>query len=761
MAEHIRIGDIAPRVHYAADGAQTVFVYPFPIFEASDLELRIDGVLQPATAYAVSGAGSSAGGSVTLASPPPAGSRLLLRRVLPVQRVTDFQPNGLLRAATLNEELDRQVAFTQELREEFQGALRAPATDLPASLVLPDKAGRANRVLGFDSLGNATALPRDPVLQAPFGGAIPRSIADKLAERLTARDFGAMGDGVTDDGPALQAAMAAAGASGKFLEIGEGTHRTTIPLVFPGAAAGLVMRGAILYAGPGGETALTIGDGAAVRNQAKYYHGIRVLRASITDWLDERDIGVVLRNLDSCVVELRQVEGFTIGIRTLGVERGVEDSDIYLGRIVNNGIGLDVRTQTAGAWNTSVRYYGGHFAHGQSVNVDRDRFGVRFSAEPGAYVAHNRHVFHGPAFELQSRDKPCTGIPFLMQVNSRAVMVYGMRMEGCDPFVARHTAGAQDHVYEVAWASQGYNVSIDYAATATRVGSVVRALHQAVGHREALRLVGDVPNLRAAAIRWSATETGFEKLAALSTNVSGGPTSLPQFTFAALDNYTLTDSGVLLTGGRGLGFVVDTRRCKEFALAVDGDDPRLVVQCFDASMALLSEPVHGPQVRASGMSMAWAETPRWWQGNADNADATLTRLQTLRVADGVAYAIVGVARLARDYELRSMRLYCDPGFAPPLLYGQPNLPHGRRDLVAEAAWDPPSIPAGGSAQLGVSLPGVHTGDFVQAAFSRPTTGIVFHANVGADGLITVTAWNRHVDAIDLGAGTIRVRAVKA
>ena len=65
---------------------------------------------------------------------------------------------------------------------------------------------------------------------------------------LSARDFGAVGDGAADDGPALQAAMNAAAASGKALEIGEGTFRTTMPLVLPGAAAGLTMRGAILYA---------------------------------------------------------------------------------------------------------------------------------------------------------------------------------------------------------------------------------------------------------------------------------------------------------------------------------------------------------------------------------------------------------------------------------------------------------------------------------------------------------------------------------
>ena len=32
MTEHIKMPDVAPLVRYLADGAQTQFTYPFPIF---------------------------------------------------------------------------------------------------------------------------------------------------------------------------------------------------------------------------------------------------------------------------------------------------------------------------------------------------------------------------------------------------------------------------------------------------------------------------------------------------------------------------------------------------------------------------------------------------------------------------------------------------------------------------------------------------------------------------------------------------------
>jgi hypothetical protein len=759
MAEHITIGDVAPRVQYVADGSLADFTFPFPIFDEADLEIRLDGAVLAGGATII-GAGSSGGGTVTLAEPPEAGTRVTLRRRLKIARATDFQDNGILRARALNDELDYQVAAIQQVADEVSGSLRLDPAD-GGALVLPLRGARANRVLGFDSVGNVTVFDRGTQsLGVPYPGGVPRMVEDKLAERLTARDFGATGDGVTDDGPALAAAMAAAAASGRVLEIGEGSFRTTYPLTLGGGAAGLVMHGAIIYAGPAGNTALTLGDGAAVRNAAKRYEGLRVLRATISSWDDEADIGLVMRNLDASFVEIRQVEGFTIGVRTLGVERGFEDSTLMLGRIVNNKIGLDVRTETAGAWNTSVRYYGGHFALGSTVYPDKDRYGVRFSAAPGAYVSHNRHVFDGPGFELQAAGRPISGIPFLVEVNSRSVWARALRMEGCSPFVARHTGAAQDHIYEVAWASQTYQVEVDYTDTATRVGAVVRASHQAAAFREASREVAAVPSLRAARIRWSNTEWGFEKLACLSTNVSGSPSTLADFAFPALEGYGFTNDGVVLTGGRGLGFVVDSRGCREFALAVDADAPRLVVQCFDAARNLLSD-TGTALVRASGQSMVWNAAARWWQGSADMADATFTRPQVVRLAAHVAYAIIGVARIGADYELRAIRLACDPLFAPPLLYARPDLPHGGRDLVAEAAWDPPSIAAGAIAQINVTVPGARPGDFASAAFSLATSGIVFLGQVGATDVVTVTAWNRSAIAIDLGAGTVRARVVKA
>ena len=113
-SEHIKIGDVEPRIQYVADGAQTVFTYPFPIFSAGNLAVHLDAARQT-EGFAVSGAGNDAGGNVGFVVPPAAGVRVTLRRSLTVERQTDFQEGGELRAATLNDELDYQVAAIQEI----------------------------------------------------------------------------------------------------------------------------------------------------------------------------------------------------------------------------------------------------------------------------------------------------------------------------------------------------------------------------------------------------------------------------------------------------------------------------------------------------------------------------------------------------------------------------------------------------------------------------------------------------------------------
>ena len=81
---------------------------------------------------------------------------------------------------------------------------------------------------------------------------------------------------------------------------------------------------------------------------------------------------------------------------------------------------------------------------------------------------HNRQVSDALDFERrQARSN--IAIPFLNQTSGSANIVRNMRREVSSSLVARHTAGAQDCDYAIAWTNT-YLVGIDCTATAKHCG---------------------------------------------------------------------------------------------------------------------------------------------------------------------------------------------------------------------------------------------------------------------------------------------------
>ncbi|MFM2044459.1 MAG: hypothetical protein RLY86_3035 [Pseudomonadota bacterium] len=227
MTEHAVLPAVTPRVQFQADGQQAAFGFPFPVFEPGDLRVHLGAAPQD-QGFTVTGVGDPAGGTVIFDTAPPDGVVVTLTRALTIARRSDFLESGPFAARTLNDQLDRLTAVDQELAAALTGVLRYPETDLPATPLLPDRALRAGKLLGFDGTGNPVPVPPAeagamPGYLPPGTGAVARPLHDKLADVASVRDFGAVGDGVVDDTAAIRAALAAHRAV--FLPAG--TYRTS------------------------------------------------------------------------------------------------------------------------------------------------------------------------------------------------------------------------------------------------------------------------------------------------------------------------------------------------------------------------------------------------------------------------------------------------------------------------------------------------------------------------------------------------------
>ncbi len=168
MTDHIQVGTAAPRIQYVASGTQTAFTFPFPIFTAADLEVWLGNTRQVSPAYSLSGIGISAGGTVLFASPPAPGVLVTLRRYIAIKRTSDYQDDGIIRAKTINDELDFQTAAIQQVAEDAGRAVRRSfLSSNTADLTLPEP--MAGRAVKWNAAGTGlenSAADADAVLTA-------------------------------------------------------------------------------------------------------------------------------------------------------------------------------------------------------------------------------------------------------------------------------------------------------------------------------------------------------------------------------------------------------------------------------------------------------------------------------------------------------------------------------------------------------------------------------------------------------------------
>ncbi len=213
MTDHIKMPAVIPLVRYVANGVQTEYEYPFPIFATEDLKIYFDGALQ-SVGYDIANAGDTDGGTVSFDRAPADGVIVTLERRIPLERVTDFLEGGDFSAVAINNELDYLTAGLQQIDRDLSPMLRYGKHETAGLTTLPDRATRANMALGFDGNGDPVAVTLEGSMASPDftavgSGAQTRTAHDKFMDAVSVKDFGATGDGLTDDTLAIQQALAA------------------------------------------------------------------------------------------------------------------------------------------------------------------------------------------------------------------------------------------------------------------------------------------------------------------------------------------------------------------------------------------------------------------------------------------------------------------------------------------------------------------------------------------------------------------------
>lgn len=227
---------------YIGNGTASVFAFTFKVFSASDLSVirtvtatGVDSTLSLNSDYTVTLNGNqntNPGGSVTLSAGALAtGLTLTITSDIANLQPTDLTNQGGFYPEVITDSLDRATIQIQQMDDGTTRSLKAPVTDpLPLNMTLPNIAQRSGKFLTFDGAGQPivasgtgsdTALRTDLVNQTavsagasivgfrqPGANATGRTVLSKTREFVSVMDFGAVGNGTTDDTTAFNNAWA-------------------------------------------------------------------------------------------------------------------------------------------------------------------------------------------------------------------------------------------------------------------------------------------------------------------------------------------------------------------------------------------------------------------------------------------------------------------------------------------------------------------------------------------------------------------------
>lgn len=153
------VSDVSPRAKYTASASQTVFTVPFEFQADGDIKCYVNGALN--TAYSITGAGVTGGGTLTFTTGRTAGDIVTIIRDMPIARAENrYAAYGPLPGDVLEADMVGQTMRMQQIERDLSFSIRGDITESlsEADFALPVLSARKGKFLRFNSSTGAVEV---------------------------------------------------------------------------------------------------------------------------------------------------------------------------------------------------------------------------------------------------------------------------------------------------------------------------------------------------------------------------------------------------------------------------------------------------------------------------------------------------------------------------------------------------------------------------------------------------------------------------
>jgi hypothetical protein len=498
----------------------------------------------------------------------------------------------------------------------------------------------------------------------PFTGSVATTVQTRLAQYVSVKDFGAVGDGVTDDTAALQACanylasvadsivvngLAAKNHPTFYLPSADGykiTSPITIAKNISVVCDGPILVSAAASAIPSGGAWVRIGEETVTANiQGRNCTFILdVRRITLSDWSSAADVGVTVLTAGS-ELWVRRIDNFAIGVKLTAPY-----SVVTLGEFRDCQIGLDVTATTIDFTNQQL-FLGGEFAVIAGSNNGSARYGVRVTRGAfGGSTIQNSFVFINPSFELGAANAGASECFAFVCTDIHNLQARDIRSEGSGSAVAKLTGDCR-------WCQFDLLYSYEFATPVA--GLVTDQSTYKIGNRgmnsggdfnfQLANLIFDSGNLADAATFYGGGDWHLRNMES-----AGNTDPATFFTAASVSSVDYKNRQVTL-GSAPTGVRVNTRNSKVISVVVDGPTNKNIIL-----WALVFD-TNGNQLIANTDVLQNVPTPTVSPNTGIYGGAYLMtsaldntlQIATLTFSSNVATAFIGLS----GGDVRSMKLY--------------------------------------------------------------------------------------------------------